>query len=72
MDPILFWNEVALEANRVSFTGAVNEQGGPTLSSRALAIMHLAMYDAFAAVSGNPCFRRICRIFRLFLPDQRL
>lgn len=68
MDPILFWNEAALEANRVNFTGAVNEQGGPTLSSRALAIVHLA----FAAVSGNPRFRRICRIFRLFLPDQRL
>ena len=54
MDPILFWNEVALEANRVSFTNGANEQPGPTLSSRALAIVHLAMYDAFAAVSGNP------------------
>ncbi len=54
MDPILFWNDVALEANRVSFTNGAGEQGGPTLSSRALAIVHLAMYDAFAAVSGNP------------------
>jgi Vanadium chloroperoxidase N-terminal domain/PAP2 superfamily len=54
MDPILFWNDVALEANRVSFTGAVNEQPGPPLSARALAIIHLAMYDAFAKVSGNP------------------
>ncbi len=54
MDPILFWNDVALEANRVSFTNGAKEQDGPTLSSRALAIVHLAMYDAFAAVSGNP------------------
>jgi len=54
MDTILFWNAVALEANRVSFTSGTNEQPGPPLSARALAIVHLAMYDAFAAVSGNP------------------
>ena len=30
------------------------EQNGPTLSSRALAIVHLAMYDAYAGVRGNP------------------
>lgn len=54
MDPILFWNEVSLEANRVSHTNGKGEQTGPTLSSRALAIVHLAMYDAFAGVSGNP------------------
>lgn len=54
MDPILFWNEVALEANRVSHTNGKGEQTGPTLSSRALAIVHLAMYDAYAGVRGNP------------------
>src|SRR4051812_12411223 len=54
MDVILYWNEVALEANRVSHTNGEKEQTGPTLSSRALAIVHLAMYDAFAGVSGNP------------------
>lgn len=54
MDPILYWNEVALEANRVSHTNGKNEQTGPTLSSRALAIVHLAMYDAYARVRGNP------------------
>lgn len=53
-DPILFWNEVALEANRVSHSNGKNEQTGPTLSSRALAIVHLAMYDAYAGVFGNP------------------
>ncbi len=49
-DPILFWNAVALEANRVSHTNGKGEQTGPVLSSRALAITHLAMYDAFAAI----------------------
>lgn len=61
MDPILYWNEVALEANRRDFTevpagksGPEPEQGGPTLSSRALAIVHLAMYDAYAGASNYP------------------
>jgi hypothetical protein len=53
MDPILFWNHVALEADRVSHTNGKNEQTGPTLSSRALAIVHLAMYDAYAGVIDN-------------------
>lgn len=60
MDHILYWNEVALEANRQDFTivppGEARpkpEQGGPTLSSRALAIVHLAMYDAHAGVVGG-------------------
>ncbi len=51
MDQILYWNEVSLEANLVSHTNGKNEQTGPTLSSRALAIVHLAMYDAFVGVS---------------------
>ena len=53
-DPILYWNEVALQANLESHTNGENEQTGPTLSSRALGIVHLAMYDAFAGASGNP------------------
>ena len=53
-DPILLWNAVALEANRVSHTNGMGEQTGPTLSSRALAIVHLAMYDAYAGVINDP------------------
>ena len=53
MDPILYWNGVALEANRVSHTNGKMEQTGPTLSSRALAIVHLAMHDAFMGTSGG-------------------
>src|SRR5262245_26535897 len=53
-DSILFWNAVALEANRTSHSDPdKKEQTGPTLSSRALAIVHLAMYDAYAGVENN-------------------
>ncbi len=55
MDSILFWNAVALEANRISHTEPdKRQQTGPALSSRALAIVHLAMYDAYAAVTNQP------------------
>src|SRR5687767_9893342 len=59
MDPILYWMDVALEAIRASYTNKEEEQPGPTLDSRALAIVHGAMYDAVASVSdaavfGNP------------------
>ena len=59
MDSILFWNAVALEANRVSHSDPdKREQNGPTLSSRALAIVHLAMYDAYAGIIGGAGFPR--------------
>jgi hypothetical protein len=60
MDSILYWNHAALEANRRDFSNVPGtskpqpEQGGPTRSSRALAIVHLAMYDAHAGVVNNP------------------
>jgi hypothetical protein len=52
-DSILFWNDVALEANRVSHSNGAGEQVGPVLSARALAIAHLAMYDALAAIDSK-------------------
>ena len=53
-DPILFWNDVVMEANRLDHTGAMEgeHQAGPTLSSRATAIVHLAMHDAYFGVAG--------------------
>lgn len=58
-DPILFWNAVSLECNRRDHTGVVaaRNQRGPTLSSRALAIAHIAMHDAYVltrAGLGSP------------------
>ena len=66
MDPILYWNAVALEVLRRDFTElrpgppldpapkVRPEQGGPTLSSRAMGIVHLAIYDAFAGITKTP------------------
>lgn len=55
MDSILYWNEVALEANRVAHTKGVDHGTlGPVLSARALAMIHLAMYDAYVGVNGGP------------------
>ena len=59
-DPILYWNGVANDANQRDFsdvpgtTKPAPEQGGPTLSSRAYGITHLAMYDAYAAAIPDP------------------
>jgi len=53
MDAILNWNEVALEANRVNHTnGQDRAESGPPRSARALAIVHLAIYDAYAGVDA--------------------
>ena len=54
MDPILYWNEVATEADRTTHTPvAPSEAGGqgPAGSSRALAIVHLAMHDAYFSIN---------------------
>jgi Vanadium chloroperoxidase N-terminal domain/PAP2 superfamily len=53
-DPILFWNHICNEANRFDHTAPMKgtAQGGPTRSSRATAIVHLAMHDAHFGVTG--------------------
>lgn len=53
-NPILFWNAVVLEANRLDHTGSMEgeNQAGPPKSSRAVAIVHLAMHDAYFGVAG--------------------
>lgn len=59
IDSILHWNQVALDAAKADFTtsdATINpspEQGGPTRTSRALAIVHLAMYDAYTGIKGG-------------------
>jgi hypothetical protein len=47
-DAILFWNEVSIQAHANDHTGprTEQEQPGPAFGSRALAIVHAAMYDA--------------------------
>jgi membrane-associated phospholipid phosphatase len=59
IDSILHWNQVALDAAKTDFSTSdpsINptpEQGGPTRTSRALAIVHLAMYDAYIGLRGG-------------------
>lgn len=55
MNSVLFWNSVLLEASRRDFTrGYVNnQQPGPIRTSRAMAIVHLAIHDA-VAFRNNP------------------
>lgn len=59
-DPILYWNEAVLEANARDHTTPPApglpkrvDTRGPTGSSWAFALVHLAMYDAVVAVSGT-------------------
>jgi hypothetical protein len=48
----LEWNANAIEVNRVSYSGGVlNDEIGPTRSSRALAIEHVAMFDAWNSIN---------------------
>lgn len=54
MDQILFWNDVALEADRTTHTtgdAAELMSQGPAGSTRALAIVHLAMHDALFGIN---------------------
>jgi vanadium chloroperoxidase len=54
-DPILYWNEVSNDANKFDHTAPMKgtAQGGPTRSSRAMALVHLAMHDAHFGVTGG-------------------
>jgi hypothetical protein len=58
VDVILEWNAVLLRANAVDHSGGTGrpEQGGPTLTARAFAIVSAAAYDAFNSVKriGDP------------------
>lgn len=50
MNPVLYWNAVLLEASRRDFTRGFNnaQQPGPIRTSRAMAIVHLAIHDVVA------------------------
>jgi hypothetical protein len=52
MNQVLYWNAILLEASRRDHSQgyANNQQQGPTNTSRAMAIVHLAIHDAIAFV----------------------
>lgn len=56
MDTILYWNDVAMEVHRRDFDqppGSAPEVGGPTRVSRAFAIVHASMYNAWTATTAG-------------------
>lgn len=50
MNPVLYWNAILLEASRRDFTRGFNnaQQPGPIRTSRAMAIVHIAIHDVVA------------------------
>lgn len=56
MDTVLYWNSVLLEVSRRDFTSGMpnGQQAGPIGTSRAMAIVHLAIHDTVAySTSGG-------------------
>ncbi|MDX0264286.1 phosphatase PAP2 family protein [Sinorhizobium meliloti] len=49
---VLFWNHVGLEMNRITHSLG-GPHTGPTMSSRALGLLQLAMHDAYFGALGN-------------------
>ena len=54
-DPVLAWNAIALQAVADDHTEIFGspEQGGPTRTARALAIVHAAVYDAVNSIDRS-------------------
>jgi vanadium chloroperoxidase len=49
---VMFWNHVGLEMNRITHSLG-GPHTGPTMSSRALGLLQLAMHDAYFGALGN-------------------
>jgi hypothetical protein len=54
-DPVLAWNAIALQAVADDHSGTFGpaEQGGPTRTARALAIVHAAIFDAVNSIDRS-------------------
>jgi hypothetical protein len=52
-DRVRHWNEVAINASGLDHTPGFGEQLGPVRAARATAIVHIAVFDAINAVTGN-------------------
>lgn len=50
---ILYWNNVALDLNRLTAPPG-SPQGGPPAGARALGLLHLAINDAYFAIKPDP------------------
>jgi hypothetical protein len=47
------WNQIAIDASGLDHTPGIREQLGPGRASRAMAIVHIAIFDALNAVVGE-------------------
>src|SRR2546425_585052 len=70
LDSVHRWNQIAINATGLDHTPVspgetrvFGEQLGPGRSSRAMAIVHIAMFDAINAITGN------CRTYSGIHPD---
>src|SRR5213594_3630610 len=52
LDSVRHWNQIAIDASGFDHAGA-REQLGPGRASRAMAIVHIAMFDTINAVVGQ-------------------
>jgi hypothetical protein len=60
---VLRWNQIAIDASGVDHAG-LGEQLGPGRASRAMAIVHIAMFDALnAAVGGYESYTGLRRVY---------
>jgi hypothetical protein len=60
---VLRWNQIAIDASGADHAG-LGEQLGPGRSSRAMAIVHIAMFDALnAAVGGHESYTGLRRVY---------
>jgi hypothetical protein len=53
LDAVRRWNDMALDANAVDHARMAPEQVGPLRTSRAFAIVHIAIFDAVNAIAGG-------------------
>ena len=65
---LLHWNEIAVDASGLDHTPVppddpriFGEQLGPGRASRAMAIVHIAMFDAVNAIAGGYAATPACR-----------
>src|SRR3989442_3835137 len=52
LDSVRHWNEIAIDASGIDHS-LVREQFGPTRASRAMAIVHVAVFEAVNAIAGG-------------------
>jgi len=53
LDAFQRWNQVAIDASGLDHSAGYKQQLGPGRAARAMAIVHVAMFDAVNAVSGD-------------------